>query len=75
VGHEPETNFAIAVAGEAVGGIGFILQPDVARRSAEIGYWRDSSRICKPRSVSRICSCVRVEPRFGARTRKGGLRV
>ena len=39
VGHEPETNFAIAVAGEAVGGIGFILQPDVARRSAEIGYW------------------------------------
>ena len=39
VGHEPETNFAIAVAGEAVGGIGFTLQPDVARRSAEIGYW------------------------------------
>ena len=39
VGHEPETNFAITVAGEAVGGIGFILQPDVARRSAEIGYW------------------------------------
>ena len=39
VGHQPETNFAIAVAGEAVGGIGFILQPDVARRSAEIGYW------------------------------------
>lgn len=39
VGHQPETNFAIDVAGEAVGGIGFILQPDVARRSAEIGYW------------------------------------
>ena len=39
VGHQPETNFAISVAGEAVGGIGFILQPDVARRSAEIGYW------------------------------------
>lgn len=35
----PETNFAIAVGGEAVGGIGFMLQQDVAYRSAEIGYW------------------------------------
>ena len=39
IGFEPETNFAIDVAGEAVGGIGFMLQHDVARRSAEIGYW------------------------------------
>ena len=39
VGSKPETNFAIDVAGEAVGGIGFTLQPDVAHRSAEIGYW------------------------------------
>lgn len=39
VGHEPETNFAMDVAGEAVGGIGFTLQPDVGYRSAEIGYW------------------------------------
>ena len=39
VGHEPETNFAIVVAHEAVGGIGFTVQHDVARRSAEIGYW------------------------------------
>ena len=39
VGREPETNFAIDVAGEAIGGIGFSLQPDVAYRSAEIGYW------------------------------------
>jgi RimJ/RimL family protein N-acetyltransferase len=39
VGHAPETNFAIDVGGEAAGGIGFTLQPDVARRSAEIGYW------------------------------------
>lgn len=39
VGLKPETNFAIDVAGEAVGGIGFTLQPDVAHRSAEIGYW------------------------------------
>lgn len=36
---EPETSFAIAVADEAVGGIGFTLENDVSRRSAEIGYW------------------------------------
>lgn len=35
----PETLFAIAVNGEAVGGIGFVLLPDVERVSAEIGYW------------------------------------
>ena len=39
VGRDPETNFAIAVADEAVGGIGFTVQDDVGRRSAEIGYW------------------------------------
>ena len=39
VGQKPATNFAIDVAGEAVGGIGFTVQYDVARRSAEIGYW------------------------------------
>lgn len=36
---KPETNFAIDVGGEAVGGIGFHVQEDVHRRSAEIGYW------------------------------------
>ena len=36
---EPETAFAIATAGEAVGGIGFVLLQDVERVSAEIGYW------------------------------------
>jgi RimJ/RimL family protein N-acetyltransferase len=36
---EPETFFAIAVAGEAVGAIGYVLQHDVERVSAEIGYW------------------------------------
>jgi [ribosomal protein S5]-alanine N-acetyltransferase len=35
----PETQFAIEVEGEAAGGVGFFLQQDVARRSAEIGYW------------------------------------
>jgi len=36
---DPETAFAIAVDGEAAGGIGFMLQHDVDRASAEIGYW------------------------------------
>jgi RimJ/RimL family protein N-acetyltransferase len=35
----PETMFAIAVADEAVGGIGFVPHTDVERVSAEIGYW------------------------------------
>jgi [ribosomal protein S5]-alanine N-acetyltransferase len=35
----PETTFAIAVADEAVGSVGFVLRPDVERVSAEIGYW------------------------------------
>jgi [ribosomal protein S5]-alanine N-acetyltransferase len=39
VGEQPETSFAIDVAGEAVGSIGYTLQHDVAHRSAEIGYW------------------------------------
>ena len=36
---EPESFFAIAVDGEAVGGIGFVPQSDVERVSAEVGYW------------------------------------
>jgi [ribosomal protein S5]-alanine N-acetyltransferase len=35
----PETNFAIDVNGEAVGGIGLDLHDDVERCSAEVGYW------------------------------------
>jgi len=35
----PETSFAIAVDGEAAGGIGYVLHPDVERVSSEIGYW------------------------------------
>jgi len=34
-----ETNFAIDVSGEAVGGIGFELKTDVECYSAEVGYW------------------------------------
>jgi RimJ/RimL family protein N-acetyltransferase len=36
---QPESAFAIAVDDEATGGIGFQLQSDVERVSAEIGYW------------------------------------
>jgi ribosomal-protein-alanine N-acetyltransferase len=39
VGHTPESYFALTVGDEAVGSIGFSVQPDVNRRSAEIGYW------------------------------------
>jgi RimJ/RimL family protein N-acetyltransferase len=35
----PVTNFAIEADGILVGGCGMILQDDVYRRSAEIGYW------------------------------------
>ena len=35
----PQTFFAIVVDGQAAGGIGFVLQPDVERVSAELGYW------------------------------------
>ena len=35
----PETQFAIEVDGAAAGGVGLLLQEDIARRSAEIGYW------------------------------------
>lgn len=35
----PVTEFAIVVGGEAAGGIGFIVQSDIFRRSAEVGFW------------------------------------
>jgi RimJ/RimL family protein N-acetyltransferase len=35
----PETNFAIAVDGNVVGGIGIMQQSDVHAKSAEFGYW------------------------------------
>ena len=36
---DPVTSFAIVVDDEAAGGIGLAPQPDVHRRSAEVGYW------------------------------------
>ena len=35
----PMTSLAIDVDGAAVGGIGLVLQSDIFRRSAELGYW------------------------------------
>jgi ribosomal-protein-alanine N-acetyltransferase len=37
--YEPPRNFAVAVEGAAVGGVGLVLREDVYCRSAEIGYW------------------------------------
>lgn len=39
VDSNPTTQFTIEVEGQAAGGIGFILQSDVHRIQAEIGYW------------------------------------
>jgi len=36
---EPECAFAIEYGGEVVGGVGFLLGRDIARMSAEMGYW------------------------------------
>jgi len=36
---EPESSFAIEYGGEAVGGVGFLMGRDIARISAEMGYW------------------------------------
>ena len=36
---EPECSFAIEVDGEAAGGVGFLMGRDIARISAEMGYW------------------------------------
>ena len=37
--HYPQTQFALATEEEAVGNIGVVMQHDVYRQSAEIGYW------------------------------------
>ncbi len=35
----PQTEFAIEVDGQAVGGLGLVLGTDIDRLSAELGYW------------------------------------
>ncbi len=39
----PQTDFAIDVSGDAVGGISLVLHDDIERCSAEIGYWLGES--------------------------------
>jgi RimJ/RimL family protein N-acetyltransferase len=34
-----QTNFAVDVGGEAIGGFGYVAGADVERFSAEVGYW------------------------------------
>lgn len=36
---DPATDLAIVIDGKAVGGVGIVLQHDVERITAEIGYW------------------------------------
>ncbi len=40
---KPQTDFAIDVSGNAVGGISLLLHDDIERCSAEIGYWLGES--------------------------------
>ena len=36
---QPQTNFAIDVGSQAIGGLGYVPGHDVERYSAEVGYW------------------------------------
>lgn len=38
-GQKPERSFALQYQGEAIGGLGFQIGLDIARISAEMGYW------------------------------------
>jgi hypothetical protein len=80
-----QTNFAIVVDGEAAGGIGLVLNGDIHRCSAEIGYWlgeafwgrgRDDPmgvRQFQPQPDLRRRAGM--EPRFNARARESRLSV
>src|SRR5215218_2434716 len=50
---EPITNFALEINGEAVGGIGLVLQPDVYSKSAEFGNCL-SKRSCNRGIVTEV---------------------
>lgn len=56
---ESELNFAIVAEGKAVGGISLTRQPDVYRRSAELGYWLNPAcwgRGVMTEAVRRACA-------------------
>ena len=53
---EPVTTFAVVVDDSAVGGIGFRIQSDVHRLSAEIGYWLGEGPLDVTRSVEKTAT-------------------
>jgi ribosomal-protein-alanine N-acetyltransferase len=59
VSSQPETNFAIDLAGEAVGGVGLVLGTDVERHSAEIGYWLGESVWGRGIATAALKRCTR----------------
>jgi [ribosomal protein S5]-alanine N-acetyltransferase len=58
-GSRPETTFAIEVDGQAVGGVGFMLQHDVERVSSEIGYWLGESYWGRGICTDALCAVTR----------------
>jgi [ribosomal protein S5]-alanine N-acetyltransferase len=63
----PQTTWAIAAHGEAVGGIGLMLLTDVERVSAEIGPGRHLGGIPGLRPASHLCAAVRRQPGVDSR--------
>ena len=53
---DPETIFAIADANEAIGCIGVLRQEDVARLSAEVGYWLGEPHWGRGIATQALCS-------------------
>ncbi len=53
---DPPTNFAIVVGGEAVGGIGYHLNDDAQRSSAELGYWLNESYWGRGIATAAVCA-------------------
>ena len=53
---DPITNFALVVDGQAVGGIGFMRQDDVSRRSVEIGYWLGEAYWGRGIATAAVCA-------------------
>ena len=85
----PQTFFAIAIADEAVGGIGLTLHDDVERVAAELGYWlseahwgkgvvtaavrADRVGVCQLPPHSRLRDALCLKPRLSARAGESRL--
>jgi RimJ/RimL family protein N-acetyltransferase len=55
----PVTSWAIVVEGEVAGGIGLMLQTDVERVSAEIGYWLGEQHWGKGNATEAVTAVTR----------------